>query len=220
MNSFYIFLLTIISIIVLVFLVCFGFFAHILYKKYRYLFKIVRKMENDKYLWPLNKKLSRGVADNINTKGKILLIGVGSCSILDNLVKKTDKQIDVIDSNQYLLDLAKEKHGSRCNYINGDFIYYKFDTLYENVISSLPHKEFSLDDIDRIFTKYYNLSLDKVIYLESKMPHVKNSYVKMWQTNKNKELEEKNYKWELLIKKNFKNIPPVNLCILSRNKLN
>ena len=220
MKSFYIFLLTIISIIVLVFFVCFGFFAHILYKKYKYLFKIVRKMENDKYLWPLNKKLSRGVAENLNTKGKILLIGVGSCSILDNLVKKTDKQIDVIDSNQYLLDLAKEKHGSRCNYINGDVIYYKFDTLYENVISSLPHKEFSLDDIDRIFTKYYNLSLDKVIYLESKMPHVKNSYVKMWQTNKNKELEEKNYKWELLTKKNYKNIPPVNLCILSRNKLN
>lgn len=219
MKSFYIFILTIIAIILCIFLVCFGFFAYILYKKYKYLFKIIRKMENDKYLWPLNKKLSNGIIEKLNTNGKILLIGVGSCSILDNLVKKTDKQIDVIDSNQYLLDLAKEKHGERCNYINEDFIYYKFDTLYENVISTLPHKEFSLEDIDRIFCKYCHLSLDKVIYLESKMPHVKNSYVKMWQTNKNKELEPKNYKWELQTKKNYRNIPPVNLCILTKTKI-
>ena len=176
-------------------------------------------MENDKYLWPLNRKLSNGIIDNVNKKGKTLLIGVGSCSILDYLVKKTEGTVDVIDSNNYLLELAKEKYGDRCNYINGDFIFYKFDKLYENVISTLPHKEFSLQDIDRILGKYCNLSLENIIYLESKMPHVKNSYVKMWQDNKNKELESKNYRWVLTTKKNYKNIPPVNLCILSKSKI-
>ena len=29
--------------------------------KYKYLFKVVKKMENDKYLWPLNKKISRKI---------------------------------------------------------------------------------------------------------------------------------------------------------------
>lgn len=222
MKFIFIFLLFVISVVLCIFIVTFGIFGHILYKKYKYLFKVVKKMENDKYLWPLNKKISTGIVNNINKNGSTLLIGVGSCSILDHLVKNMDKntRIDVIDSNQYLLDLAKEKHGGRCNYLNGDFMFNKFEHLYENVISTLPHKEFTLQDIDRIFTKYYNVGLKNVVYFESKMPHVKNSYIKMWQTNKNKELEDKNYKWELQTKKNYRNIPPVNLCILSKIKIN
>jgi len=91
-------------------------------------------------------------------------------------------------------------------------MYHKFDKCYENVISSLPHKEFALVDIDRIFEKYFNISIGKIIYFESKMPHVKNSYVKMVIDNKNKSGSN----WNLIIKKNYRNIPPINLCILSK----
>jgi hypothetical protein len=82
--------------------------------------------------------------------------------------------------------------------------------LYENVISSLPHKEFVLQDIDMIFDKYYNLSMKNIIYFENKMPHIKNSYVKMLIDKKS------GSKWKLTTIKNYKNIPPVNLCILTK----
>ena len=211
MQPIYIFLIFILCIIVSIFLITFGMFAYILNKKYKYLFKVVKKMENDKYLWPLNKKISNGIVKNIDLNGDTLLIGVGSCSILDYLVKNlnSDVKIDVIDSNQYLLDLAREKYGDRCNYIQGEFIFQKLEKLYKNVISSLPHKEFTLEDIERIFNKYYALSFGKIIYFESKLPHVKNSYVKM--------LVKQHENWLLDTKKNYRNIPPVNLCILTKN---
>jgi hypothetical protein len=169
-------------------------------------------MENDKYLWPLTKKISNGITNYVDKKGKTLLIGVGNCTILDSLVKKleTGAKIDIIDSNKYLLEIAKEKYGNRCSYIEGDFLINKFPSLYENIISSLPHKEFVLQDIDLIFEKYYNLSMKNIIYFENKMPHIKNSYVKMLIDKKNAS------KWELTTIKNYKNIPPVNLCILTK----
>jgi len=169
-------------------------------------------MENDKYLWPLTKKISNGITNYIDKKGKTLLIGVGNCTILESLVKKLEQgtKIDVIDSNKYLLEIAKEKYGDRCSYIEGDFLTNRFSSLYENVISSLPHKEFVLQDIDMIFDKYYNLSMKNIIYFENKMPHIKNSYVKMLIDKKNAS------KWELTTIKNYKNIPPVNLCILTK----
>jgi hypothetical protein len=169
-------------------------------------------MENDKYLWPLTKKISNGITNYVDKKGKTLLIGVGNCTVLESLVKKLepDAKIDVIDSNKYLLEIAKEKYGERCNYIEGDFLTNRFPSLYENVISSLPHKEFVLQDIDMIFDKYYNLSTKNIIYFENKMPHIKNSYVKMLIDKKSEK------KWELMTIKNFKNIPPVNLCILTK----
>lgn len=187
-----------------------------LYRKYIYLWKIVRRMENDKYLWPLNKKISLGIAQNIIQNGNTLLIGVGNCTVLDHLVRKLDKdtKIDIIDSNKYLLDLAKEKYKDRCNYINDDFLIHKFDKIYDNLISTLPHKEFPLNDIDKIFIKYFNVGSQNIIYFESKIPHVKNSYVRMLIEEKNK-LSDK-YKWHLSIKKNYKNIPPVNICILKK----
>lgn len=168
-------------------------------------------MENDKYLWPLTKKISNGITNYVDKKGKTLLIGVGNCTILESLVKKLEPgaKIDVIDSNKYLLEIAKEKYGDRCTYIEGDFLNHKFQLLYENVVSSLPHKEFVLQDIDMIFDKYYNLSMKNIIYFENKMPHVKNSYVKMLIDKKSGD------KWKLTTIKNFKNIPPVNLCILT-----
>jgi len=167
-------------------------------------------MENDKYLWPLTKKISNGITNYVDKKGKTLLIGVGNCTVLESLVKKLEPsaKIDVIDSNKYLLEIAKEKYGDRCTYIEGDFLSHRFELLYENIISSLPHKEFVLQDIDMIFDKYYNLSIKNIIYFENKMPHIKNSYVKMLIDKKS------GNKWELTTIKNFKNIPPVNLCIL------
>lgn len=191
-------------------------FGVILYNKYSYLWKIVKRMENDKYIWPINKKISIGISHYIKPNGNTLLIGVGNCTVLDHLIRKLDKEskIDVIDSNKYLLDLAKEKYKDRCRYINDDFLYYKFDKIYDNLVSTLPHKEFPLKDIDRIFTKYFNIGTENIIYFESKIPHVKNSYVKMIIENKNS-LNDK-YKWNLLIKKNYKNIPPINICILQK----
>jgi hypothetical protein len=169
-------------------------------------------MENDKYLWPLTKKISNGITNYVDKKGKTLLIGVGNCTVLESLVKKLEPgvKIDVIDSNKYLLEIAKEKYGDRCTYIEGEFLTNRFPSLYENVVSSLPHKEFVLQDIDMIFDKYYNLSMKNIIYFENKMPHVKNSYVKMLIDKKSES------KWELKTIKNFKNIPPVNLCILTK----
>jgi phospholipid N-methyltransferase len=207
MNKFYLIGIIIAAIIASIFIIAFGLFGYILYNKYIYLFKVIRKMENDKYLWPLTKKISNGITNYLDKKGKTLLIGVGNCTILDSLVKKLEPnaKIDVIDSNKYLLEIAKEKYGERCNYIEGDFLSHKFQLLYENVVSSLPHKEFVLQDIDLIFDKYYNLSTKNIIYFE-----IKNSYVKML-IDKKSEL-----KWELTTIKNFKNIPPVNLCILKK----
>lgn len=216
MKTLYKITIAIISIFIFFIIVAAIFFSIILYKKYSYLWKIVRRMENDKYLWPLNKKISIGIAQNIKSNGSTLLIGVGNCTVLDHLIRKlsTDAKIDIIDSNPYLLDLAKEKYKDRCKYINDDFIYYKFDKCYDNVISSLPHKEFPLNDIERIFNKYFNISCENIIFFESKINHVKNSYVKMLIENKN-QLTDK-YKWYLTIKKNYKNIPPVNICLLQK----
>ena len=103
MKSIYIFLITISIIIAVIFIITFGFFSYILYRKYSYLFKIVRKMENEKYLWPLNKKISIGITNHIKKDGSTLLIGVGNCGVLDVLIKKMDPTatIDVIDSNKY-----------------------------------------------------------------------------------------------------------------------
>jgi phospholipid N-methyltransferase len=225
MKSIYKFLIAFGVIIFIILVVLSVFFGYILYTKYAYLWKVIRKMENDKYLWPLNKKICQGVAQNVDLNGNTLLIGVGSCSILDNLIKKQDSksQIHVIDTNKYLLDLAEEKYGNRCKYIHEDFMYHKFDMNYDNVVSSLPHKEFSLNDIDRIFEQYFKVSQNKIIYFESKMPHIKNSYVKMVIENKNKgkksevNADEKIEDiWDLSVKKNYKNIPPVNLCILTK----
>ena len=173
-------------------------------------------MENEKYIWPINKKISLGIAQNIKQNGSTLLIGVGNCTVLDHLIRKLspDSSIDIIDSNKYLLDLAQEKYKDRCKYINDDFIYYKFDKCYDNIISTLPHKEFPLNDIERIFTKYFNVGCENIIYFESKIPHVKNSYVKMIIEEKNKFNDK--YKWHLSIKKNYKNIPPINICILQK----
>jgi hypothetical protein len=212
MNKFYLIGIIIATIIASIFIITFALFGYILYNKYIYLFKVIRKMENDKYLWPLTKKISNGITNYVDKKGKTLLIGVGNCTVLDSLVKKLESnaKIDVIDSNKYLLEIAKEKYGERCTYIEGDFLTHKFQLLYENVVSSLPHKEFVLQDIDMIFDKYYNLSTKNIIYFENKMPHIKNSYVKMLIDKKS------GSKWELITIKNFKNIPPVNLCILTK----
>jgi hypothetical protein len=212
MNKFYLIGIIIATIIASIFIITFALFGYILYNKYIYLFKVIRKMENDKYLWPLTKKISNGITNYVDKKGKTLLIGVGNCTVLDSLVKKLESnaKIDVIDSNKYLLEIAKDKYGERCTYIEGDFLTHKFQLLYENVVSSLPHKEFVLQDIDMIFDKYYNLSTKNIIYFENKMPHIKNSYVKMLIDKKS------GSKWELMTIKNFKNIPPVNLCILQR----
>jgi hypothetical protein len=212
MNKIYLLFIIIAFIVASIFMITFGLFGYILYNKYIYLFKVIRKMENDKYLWPLTKKISNGITNYVDKKGKTLLIGVGNCTILDSLVKKleTGAKIDIIDSNKYLLEIAKEKYGNRCSYIEGDFLINKFPSLYENIISSLPHKEFVLQDIDLIFEKYYNLSMKNIIYFENKMPHIKNSYVKMLIDKKNAS------KWELTTIKNYKNIPPVNLCILTK----
>ena len=213
MKSIYIFLITISIIIAVIFLTTFGFFSYILYRKYSYLFKIVRKMENEKYLWPLNKKISIGITNHIRKDGTTLLIGVGNCGVLDVLIKKMDPtaKIDVIDSNKYLLDIAQEKYGERCNYINENFIYKKMDDKqYDNIVSSLPHKEFSLKEIDTIFSKYFILGKENIVYLENKVPHVKHSYVKMLLDGKMKE------GWELVVKKNYKNFPPVNICALHK----
>jgi len=212
MNKFYLIIIIVATIIASIFIITFALFGYILYNKYIYLFKVIRKMENDKYLWPLTKKISNGITNYVDKKGKTLLIGVGNCTILESLVKKLEPsaKIDVIDSNKYLLEIAKEKFGDRCTYIEGDFLSHKFELLYENIVSSLPHKEFVLQDIDLIFDKYYNLSVKNIIYFENKMPHIKNSYVKMLIDKKS------GSKWELKTIKNFKNIPPVNLCILSK----
>ena len=212
MNKFYLIVIIVATIIASIFIITFGLFGYILYNKYIYLFKVIRKMENDKYLWPITKKISNGITNYVDKKGKTLLIGVGNCTILESLVKKLEPsaKIDVIDSNKYLLEIAKEKYGDRCTYIEGDFLSHKFELLYENIVSSLPHKEFVLQDIDMIFDKYYNLSTKNIVYFENKMPHIKNSYVKMLIDKKN------GSKWELKTIKNFKNIPPVNLCILSK----
>lgn len=212
MNKFYLIVIIIAAIIASIFIITFALFGYILYNKYIYLFKVIRKMENDKYLWPLTKKISNGITNYVDKKGKTLLIGVGNCTILESLVKKLEPsaKIDVIDSNKYLLEIAKEKYGDRCTYIEGDFLSHKFELLYENIVSSLPHKEFVLQDIDMIFDKYYNLSTKNIVYFENKMPHIKNSYVKMLIDKKS------GSKWELNTIKNFKNIPPVNLCILSK----
>jgi len=216
MNKFYLIGIVIAAIIASIFIITFALFGYILYNKYIYLFKVIRKMENDKYLWPLTKKISNGITNYVDKKGKTLLIGVGNCTVLESLVKKLEPgaKIDVIDSNKYLLEIAKEKYGDRCTYIEGDFLTNRFPSLYENVVSSLPHKEFVLQDIDMIFDKYYNLSMKNIIYFENKMPHVKNSYVKMLIDKKSGD------KWKLTTVKNFKNIPPVNLCILSKSDFN
>ncbi len=199
-----------------IFIITFIYFTVMLYRKYLYLWKIVIRMENEKYLWPLNKKISLGIAQNVKQNGSTLLIGVGNCTVLDHLIRKLDKsaQIDIIDSNKYLLELAKEKYKDRCKYINDDFIYYRFDKCYDNIISTLPHKEFPLNEIERIFNKYFNVGCENIVYFESKIPHVKNSYVKMLIENKN-QFNDK-YKWNLTIKKNYKNIPPVNICLLQK----
>lgn len=212
MNKFYLIVIIVSTIIASIFIITFGLFGYILYNKYIYLFKVIRKMENDKYLWPITKKISNGITNYVDKKGKTLLIGVGNCTILESLVKKLEPsaKIDVIDSNKYLLEIAKEKFGNRCTYIESEFLNHKFQLLYENVVSSLPHKEFVLQDIDIIFDKYYNLSTKNIIYFENKMPHIKNSYVKMLIDKKSEK------KWELKTIKNFKNIPPVNLCILTK----
>jgi len=177
-------------------------------------------MENDKYLWPINKKISQGIVSHIDTKGNTLLIGVGSCSVLDYLVKKINKdvRIDVMDSNKYLLELAEEKYGERCGYINEEFMFAKLEKCYDNIISTIPFKELPLNDIERIFEKYFNAGNKNILYFESKMPHVKNSYVKMIIDNKNKSISDSKQKWELIEKKNYHNIPPVNLCILRKIK--
>ena len=49
MKSIYIFIITISIIIAVIFLTTFGFFSYILYRKYSYLFKIIRKMENQNF---------------------------------------------------------------------------------------------------------------------------------------------------------------------------
>ena len=216
MNKFYLISIIITVIIASIFMITFALFGYILYNKYIYLFKVIRKMENDKYLWPLTKKISNGITNYVDKKGKTLLIGVGNCTILESLVEKLEpsSKIDVIDSNKYLLEIAKEKYGDRCTYIESEFLNHKFQLLYENVVSSLPHKEFVLQDIDMIFDKYYNLSIKNIIYFENKMPHIKNSYVKMLIDKKSES------KWKLSTIKNFKNIPPVNLCILSKCNFN
>ena len=216
MNKFYLISIIITVIIASIFMITFALFGYILYNKYIYLFKVIRKMENDKYLWPLTKKISNGITNYVDKKGKTLLIGVGNCTILESLVEKLEpsSKIDVIDSNKYLLEIAKEKYGDRCTYIESEFLNHRFQLLYENVVSSLPHKEFVLQDIDMIFDKYYNLSIKNIIYFENKMPHIKNSYVKMLIDKKSES------KWKLSTIKNFKNIPPVNLCILSKCNFN
>lgn len=216
MNKIFIISISILSIIIISTIIASSIFAYILYKKYSYLWKIVRRMENDKYLWPLNKKISLGITNYIKPSGNTLLIGVGNCTVLDHLIRKLEPntKIEIIDSNKYLLDLAKDKYKDRCTYINDDFIYHKFDKCYDNLISTLPHKEFPLNDIEKIFTKYFNVSCENIVYFESKIPHVKNSYVKMLIEDKNKFNDK--FIWTLTIKKNYKNIPPVNICYLQK----
>jgi len=177
-------------------------------------------MENDKHLWPVNKKISQGILLNIDPKGSTLLIGVGSCSILDHLVKKMESKykIDIIEKHKHLLDVAQEKYGEKCNYLNEEFLFCKLEKCYDNVISTIPFNELPLNDIDRIFNKYFNVCNKNIIYFESKSLPVKNSYIKMIIDNKNKSISDSKHKWELIEKKNYHNIPPVNLCILRKIK--
>lgn len=209
MKKKYQFLLSVVIIIIIIFLVIYIFFGVILYRKYRYLWKIVRRMENDKYLWPLSNSVSKKIIENIDLKGDTLLIGVGNCSILDKLVEKQSSKIYVLDSNSYLLDLAKDKH-KNCVFINDRFEDYNFNRKFKNVISTLPHKEFSLGEIEGFFKKYFSLSEDRILFFESKMPHVKNTYNSLIINNQN--INGKKYDYKVI--KNVKNIPPLNLCVI------
>ena len=207
-----IFLISVVSILILIVLAVYIFFGIILWKKYKYLFKIVRKMENDKYLWPLSKNISNKIINNLNPEGNVLLIGVGDCGILDKLVKKNMK-IMVIDSNNYLLDLAKEKYGEKCEYLNEYFENVVLEKKFDNIISTLPHKEFTLKQIEIFFKKYFDLCKGNIIFFESKMPHIKNTYNQLIINNFNQKIKDGHYEYKVI--KKVRNIPPLNVCICS-----
>lgn len=209
MKKIYQFLLSIIIISVLIFLALYSYFGVILWNKYRHLWKIVRRMENDKYLWPISNNISKKIIKNINLDGETLLIGVGNCGILEELIKKNVK-VTVIDSNNYLLDIAKDKFKD-CEYYNENFEEYVTDKRFSNVISTLPHKEFSLREIELFFNKYFSLTKENLIFFESKIPHVKNTYNKLIINNLNQTL--KNGKFDYQVIKKVKNLIPINLCI-------
>ena len=96
MNKFYLLAIIIAVIIASIFIITFALFGYILYNKYIYLFKVIRKMENDKYLWPLTKKISNGITNYVDKKGKTLLIGVGNCTVLESLVKKLSAEFSLV----------------------------------------------------------------------------------------------------------------------------
>lgn len=210
MKKKYQFLLSVVIIGIILFLVLYLYFGVILWNKYRYLWKIVKKMENDKYLWPISKNISKQIIDNINLNGDTLLIGVGNCGILDYLVKNSKGKITVLDSNNYLLDIARDKYQD-CEYVNESFEDYETERKYTNIISTLPHKEFTLREIEVFFRKYFNLAKERIIFFESKVPHVKNTYNKLIINNLNQTLKDGKFDYQVI--KKVKNMIPINLCV-------
>ena len=206
----YQFLLSIVIITIFFFIILYVYFGIILWNKYKYLWKVVKKMENDKYLWPISKNISKKIVDNINLEGETLLIGVGNCGVLDYLVKHQNKKITVLDSNNYLLDIARDKY-PECDFINESFENFKVEKKFENIVSTLPHKEFTLREIEMFFNKYFQYGKENIIFFESKMPHVKNTYNKLIINNYNQTIKDGYFDYKVI--KKVKNIPPLNLCV-------
>ena len=206
----YQFLLSIVIITIFFFIILYVYFGIILWNKYKYLWKVVKKMENDKYLWPISKNISKKIVDNINLEGETLLIGVGNCGVLDYLVKHRGKKITVLDSNNYLLDIARDKY-PECDFINESFENFTIDKKFENIISTLPHKEFTLREIEMFFNKYFQYGKENIIFFESKIPHVKNTYNKLIINNYNQTIKGGYFDYKVI--KKVKNLPPLNLCV-------
>jgi len=206
----YQFLLSIVIITIFFFIILYVYFGIILWNKYKYLWKVVKKMENDKYLWPISKNISKKIVDNINLEGETLLIGVGNCGVLDYLVKHQNKKITVLDSNNYLLDIARDKYPN-VNFVNESFENFTIDKKFENIISTLPHKEFTLREIEMFFNKYFQYGKENIIFFESKIPHVKNTYNKLIINNYNQTIKGGYFDYKVI--KKVKNIPPLNLCV-------
>ena len=90
-------------------------------------------MENDKYLWPLNKKISIGITNHIRKDGTTLLIGVGNCGVLDVLIKKMD---EVKTLNTFLLT----KKGYEVTGVEG---YVAIDKIKGNAVKLVDRMQFS-----------------------------------------------------------------------------
>jgi len=126
------------------------------------------------------------------------------------LVKHQNKKITVLDSNNYLLDIARDKYPN-VNFVNESFENFTIDKKFENIISTLPHKEFTLREIEMFFNKYFQYGKENIIFFESKIPHVKNTYNKLIINNYNQTIKGGYFDYKVI--KKVKNIPPLNLCV-------